>query len=56
MTTDTGCPDCNRREIALHTAQVNAQRDQEQIEAQGRLIETLRAQLGISKPKGKEKK
>jgi hypothetical protein len=21
---DTGCPDCNRRELALHTAQIEA--------------------------------
>ena len=43
--TDTGCPDCNRREIALHTAQVELQHRDVVIAAMQQQIELLKQRV-----------
>jgi len=42
---DTGCPDCNRREIALHTAQVELQHKLVVIAAMQQQIELLKQRV-----------
>ena len=43
--TDTGCADCNRREIALHTAQIELQHRDVVIAAMQQQIELLKQRV-----------
>jgi hypothetical protein len=54
--TDTGCAECNRRELAVHTAQVMAEHKDQVIAKQAQRIAELEQSVKALEKQGKGKR